>query len=228
MNTRIELGRIAGIPVYLDMFFVLIVVVFSHRYFTSGDSQIISAGLLIVAGLIGSILLHELAHAFVARLFKVAIRQIELTGLGGVIQFQSSLPRNALPRVAIYLAGPAMNYGLYLGCLELATMAAGAGKPLVVMVLLQLALINQMFAIFNLMPAFPLDGGQALDALLGRVISPIWGQRIVGALGIVVALILALMAIQGLPGSIFLLFLAFFLAELNWTMFQGAGGFGRS
>lgn len=227
MNTRLELGRIAGIPIYLDMMFLLVMFVFSHRYFTSGDSQMMSAGLLIIAGIIASILLHELGHAFTARLFKTQVEEIELTGLGGVARFGSSLPRAVLPRVAIYLAGPAANLLLWLGLEPLAITAAQSGKPIVAFVLLQLASINFVLLVFNLLPAYPLDGGHTLDAILGKFVGGLWAQRIVGMLGIVVALFVAFFAIQSLPGSIFLLFLAYFLADLNWNQFQSAGGFNK-
>jgi Zn-dependent protease len=227
MNARLELGRIAGIPIYLDMMFLLVMFVFSHRYFTTGDSQMMSVGLLIIAGIIGSILLHELGHAFAARMFKTGVSEIELTGLGGVARFSSSLPRAVLPRVIIYLAGPAANLVLWLGLAELVPVAVVNGKPIVASVLAQLAGINFFLLIFNLLPAYPLDGGHTLDAILGKLISPLWGQRITGALGCVVALVLAFFAIQSLPGSIFLLFLAFFLAQLNWEALQTAGGFKR-
>ena len=226
MNSRLELGRIAGIPIYLDMMFVLLLVIFSYRYFTSGDTQIMSAGLLIIAGLVGSILLHELGHAFAARINNTSVREIELTGLGGVARFGSSLPRGVLPRVFIYLAGPAANLVLWHGLSFLGSMAP-SDKPIVRYVLYQLAGINLYLLIFNLLPAYPLDGGHTLDAILGKFISPVWGQRIVSALGLVVSLLLALYAITSLPISIFVLFLAFWMAELNWTMLRNVGGYGR-
>lgn len=227
MNTRLELGRIAGIPIYLDMMFLLVIFVFSHKYFTSGDSQVMSAGLLIIAGIIASILLHELGHAFTARAFKTGTAEIELTGLGGVARFSSSLPRSTLARAAIFLAGPAVNLALWKGFEQLAVLAASANKPIVVFVVFQLATINFFLMAFNLLPAYPLDGGHTLDAILSRIFGPAWGQRVVGVLGVLIALFLVFIAIQSLPGSIFLLFLAFFLAELNWTQFQNAGGWRR-
>ena len=227
MNTRLALGRIAGIPIFLDRMFLLIIFVFSHKYFTSGDSQIMSAGLLIIAGVIVSILLHELGHAFAARAFKTGTAEIELTGLGGVARFSSALPRSTLARVAIFLAGPAVNLLLWKGFEQLAYMASSANKPIVLFVVLQLASINFFLMAFNLLPAYPLDGGHTLDAILGKLFGPVWGQRIVGILGVVIALLIAFFAIQSLPGSIFLVFLAYFLADLNWTQFQGAGGWGR-
>ena len=226
MHTRLELGSIAGVPIYLDMFFLLILFIFSSEYFTSGNSQTMSMGMLIIAGMIGSILLHELGHGIVARLFKVRIGHIDLTGLGGVIHFASALPRNGLKRAAIFLAGPAVSYLLSLGCGALASVAAGAGKPLVAMVLFQLAMINVYFAWFNLLPAYPLDGGNTLEALLNTVTSQIWAQRVVSVLGLVVAAYLVFLAIPTLPRSIFLLMLAFFTAELNYAAFKQVGGLG--
>ena len=92
MFTRMEIGRIAGIPIYLDMMFVLVLLIFSYPYFTAGNTQLMSAGFIIVVGLLLSILLHELGHAFAGRLFSAHVSHIELTGLGGVAHFERSLP----------------------------------------------------------------------------------------------------------------------------------------
>ncbi len=226
MNSRIELGRIAGIAIYLDMFFVLILVISSSRYFTSGDTQVMSAGLLIIAGIFGSILLHELGHAAAARLFNTRVTHIELTGLGGIAHFGSSLPRSVVKRVIIYLAGPAANVALFYAFQNLALMSAGATKPLLMLVLVQLATINLYLAIFNLLPAYPLDGGHTLDAILGRFFGAIWAQRIVSVLGLGIAALISFYAVQSLPGTIFLLLIAFIIAEQNWSAFQQVGGFG--
>jgi Zn-dependent protease len=101
------------------------------------------------------------------------------------------------------------------------------GKPFVALVLSQLAYINWFLMVFNLLPAFPLDGGHTLDAIHGKLAGPLWGKRIVGGLTIVVSVLIALYAITGLPNSIFLMFLAFWMAEMNWAQLQSAGGFRR-
>lgn len=217
MNTRMELGRIAGIPIYLDMMFVLVVVVFGYRYFTSGNLQIISLGLVVVAGVLVSILLHELGHASAGGIFGVRTREIELTGLGGVARFSTALPRSALARSGIYLAGPAVNLVLWLGLEQGAIVARGLNAPLLVSALLTLSVINFYLMAFNLLPAYPLDGGHTLDAWLGRLLGPAWSVRVVAVCGLCVCAGLVYLA---LPMDFWLLLLAFVLFQANWAAFD--------
>jgi Zn-dependent protease len=222
--TRFEIGRIAGIPIYLDMMFVLVLLVFSYPYFTGGDPQLMSAGFVIIVGLLLSILLHELGHAFAGRLFKARVSHIDLTGIGGVAHFERSLPASAFARTVIYLAGPAVNLGLWLGLGALVGEMVKSGSPMVALPLAVLASANYVLMIFNLLPAYPLDGGRTLDALLGVVLGPVWSVRIVATLGLIVAIAVALYA---LPTGIFMLLIAFFLAHANWEALQSVGGWRR-
>ena len=80
MFTRLEIGRIAGMTIYLDMMFMLVLIFFTFPYFTAGSTQAMSAGFVIVVGLLVSILLHELAHALAGGLFGARVAYIELTG----------------------------------------------------------------------------------------------------------------------------------------------------
>ena len=219
-----ELGRIAGIAIYLDMFFVLVLLLFTYPYFTSGNTQLMSAGFIIVVGLLLSILLHELGHAFAGRLFNAHVSHIDLTGIGGVAHFERSLPASALARVVIYLAGPAVNLGLWYGLGALAGEAYQGSSPMVALPLAVLASANYILLIFNLLPAYPLDGGRTLDALLGAVLGGVWATRIVATLGLVVA---AGVAYYALPTNFFMLLIAFFLAQANWEALQSIGGWRR-
>jgi Zn-dependent protease len=224
MLTRMEIGRVAGIPIYLDMLFVLVVIVFCYPYFTSGNTQLMSAGLIIVAGLLLSILLHELGHAFAGRLFGAPVSHIELTGLGGIAHFERSLPRSALQRSVIYLAGPAVNLLLWQGLGALAGEAVGFGKSMLALPLAVLASSNFFLMIFNLLPAYPLDGGHTLDAWLGALFGSMWSTRIVAVLGLIVAVGVGLMA---LPNAFFLMLVALFLAQANWQALQSVGRWRR-
>jgi len=224
MFARMEIGRIGGIPIYLDMMFVLVLLFFTFRYFTSGNTQLMSAGFIIVVGLLLSILLHELGHAFAGRLFNARVSHIELTGIGGIAHFERTLPRSALARSVISLAGPAVNLGLWLGLGWLAGEARGTGNPMVSLPLGVLASANFFLMVFNLLPAYPLDGGHTLDAWLGALLGPVWSVRIVAGLGLAVAAGVALFA---LPSGFFLLIVALFLAQANWQALQSVGGWRR-
>lgn len=224
MFTRIEIARIAGIPIYLDMMFVLVLLVFTYPYFTSGSTQAMSAGFVIIVGLLLSILLHELGHAFAGRLFRAHVSHIELTGLGGLAHFERSLPRSVFARSVIYLAGPAVNLGLWLGLDWLVVEAAEAGNRILAQPFAVLAWANLVLMVFNLLPAYPLDGGQTLDAWLGAILGPVWSVRIVASLGLVCAAGLVYLAF---PRSIFLLLVALFLAMTNWQKLQSLGRWQR-
>ena len=224
MFTRFEIGRIGGIPIYLDMMFVLVLLFFTYPYFISGSTQAMSAGFVIIVGILVSLLLHELGHALAGRPFKAHVSHIELTGLGGLAHFERSLPTSVFARTVIYLAGPAVNAGLWFAFHALARQAALSGLWMLASPLLVLAWINGVLAIFNLLPAYPLDGGHTLDAWLGKLLGPVWSVRIIASLGLACAAWLAYMAI---PTNLYLLFIAFFLALLNWQKLQGLGRWQR-
>jgi Zn-dependent protease len=220
MFTSFEIGRVAGIPIYLDMMFALVLIIFTYPYFTAGSTEAMSAGFVIIIGLMLSILLHELGHAFAGRPFNAHVSHIDLTGLGGIAHFERSLPRSAFARSLIYLAGPAVNLALWQGLSWLSGEARGIGSPLLALPLAVLASANFYLMIFNLLPAYPLDGGHTLDAWLGAILGGTWATRIVAVLGLAVAVGLALFA---LPSGIFLLLVALFLGQANWQALQSVG-----
>jgi len=217
---RLELGRIAGMTIYLDMMFMLVLIFFTFPYFTAGSTQALSAGFVIVVGLLVSILLHELAHALAGGLFGARVAYIELTGIGGVAHFERSLPRSALARSVIYLAGPAANFVLWHAFDALAGGAFASGNRMLALPLDVLGSSNFVLMLFNLLPAYPLDGGHTLDAWIGALLGPVWAARIVAGLGLIVAVGVALYA---LPTGVFLLFVALFLAQVNWVALNNAG-----
>jgi Zn-dependent protease len=224
MLTRMEIGRIAGIPIYLDMFFVLVLLIFTYPYFTAGSTQAMSAGFVIVIGLLLSILLHELGHAFAGRLFGASVSHIELTGLGGVAQFERSLPSSVFARTVIYLAGPAVNLLLWLGLDALLGQTIQSGKSMLAVPIAVLAWANFALLLFNLLPAYPLDGGHTLDAWLGALFGSAWATRIVATLGLIVAAGLVYIA---LPSAFFLMLIALFLGMANWQALQDVGRWRR-
>lgn len=117
-------------------------------------------------GLFGSLLLHELAHSVVARHLGVPIKTITLFLFGGVAELESE-PTSAGAEFRIAIAGPVMSLVLAVGFWTLAKITAISGTAMSVTgVISYLALINLVLAVFNLIPAFPLDGGRMLRAWL--------------------------------------------------------------
>jgi len=129
-----------------------------------------------------------------------------------------------LARSIIYLAGPAVNLCLWFGFDALAYQAFVSGLPMLERPLLVLAWVNKVLMIFNLLPAYPLDGGLTLDAWLGRILGPVWSVRIIASLGLACCAWLSYMA---LPTNLYLLFVAVFLAMWNWQKLQSVGGWQR-
>jgi Zn-dependent protease len=171
----IPLFRLAGFQVGVDWSWLILAVlitwtlsvgVFPSYYPDLTPGLYWSMGAIAALGLFASIVLHELAHSLVARRYDVPIRGITLFIFGGVAQMEREPDRPGVEfRVAI--AGPIASLLVGLACWLLARGAAAAGLGVPIPgVLAYLAAINVILAVFNLVPAFPLDGGRMLRAAL--------------------------------------------------------------
>jgi len=151
-----RLGRVFGFPVEVNLSFLLLLGLVFLGFLGAGG--LLSVALLVLV--FGSVLLHELGHALVARRLGVHVAGIELSFFGGAAKMVQ-LPRSADHEIAIAAAGPAVS--LMLGGIGL-----GLGLALHVEVLAWLGWVNFVLAGFNLIPALPMDGGRILRALLTR------------------------------------------------------------
>jgi Zn-dependent protease len=177
MDESIPLGRIAGIRVGANWSLVLM---FGLIVFTLTGSELPHAApgystaaytLVAVAAVVvfyASLLAHELAHALVARRRGIQVEGIVLWVLGGVSKLKSDAV-DAAGELRIAIAGPATSLALGLGFFGLSRLAA-VGEPgsLLAGTLGWLGWVNALLAAFNLLPAFPLDGGRVLRSLLWR------------------------------------------------------------
>ncbi|MCI2417982.1 site-2 protease family protein [Saccharopolyspora sp. K220] len=203
MNGTVPLGRIAGVRVGMHWSVVGIVVVvavglagYQLPAVFPGHSPVsyVLAGLAAAVLLLGSLLGHELAHAVVARRNGVAVEGITLWLLGGVARLRDEA-RSPGADLRIAVVGPAASAVLAVLFGALAWIAYLAGlRGLVVAVLVYLAMLNVVLAVFNLLPAAPLDGGRVLRAALwrwrgDRYQAAVWSAR--AGLGLGYLLVLA-------------------------------------
>lgn len=172
----IRIGRLAGIPIGIQPLWLLIVALITWSlgaaYYPSEVSGI-SPGLSYALGLasalllFASILLHELGHAIVARRHGVEIEEIDLWLLGGVAKM-SSYPKTAGDELRYAVAGPAVTAVITLVFGAVALLLPTSFSPEARAVVDYQLFVNAAILVFNLLPAFPLDGGRIARALLWR------------------------------------------------------------
>ncbi len=230
-----RVGKIAGIPVGVSPLWLVIVALFTwvlgSSYFPEQVPGISPAaayglGLASVLLLFASILAHEFGHALVARRRGIEVQEIDLWLLGGVSRMrgEAHAPGDEL-RYA--LAGPAVTAVLAL-CFGAAALLAPAATPAAVRALVEYqALINCVLLFFNLMPAFPLDGGRVLRALLwrrsGSLVPATETAAGVGrAFGYLLILLGGLEFLAGAPEGLWLALIGFFVVSAAGAEVRGA------
>jgi Zn-dependent protease len=156
-----KLTRLAGIDVFLHPTFLLLL-----AYVGMVQGGI--GSILLVSSVFGCVLLHELGHALMARRFGIETEDITLYPIGGVARLRR-MPRAPGAELLIALAGPAVNLLIVLGLVAIGSLglvgSSWSPDP-IVSFMDELVLINLGLALFNLIPAFPMDGGRVLRALL--------------------------------------------------------------
>jgi len=220
-----NVGRIFGIPIRIHFTLLLLLLWFAWIELQSGGEALGGSGdpapgswmavalrVLFIAGLFASVLLHEIGHALIARTHGVRTNEITLYRLGGVARLRGmGTPHQEL---GIAFAGPLVNIGL-AALLAFGLILSGQWVPLAevttrgVPLLQRLALANLVLAAFNLIPAFPMDGGRMLRSLLARRLGMLRGTAIAAAIGQGVAILFGLAGL--LTGNFILVFIAFFV-----------------
>ena len=160
MNASFKIGNAFGIPVRIHATFLLLV----YALLVFFERPLVALGLTGMS--FGCVLLHELGHSLVARGFGLRVADITLWPLGGIARM-SEIPENTRIEALIAIAGPAVNFALAgVGFLALTTgLALGLPSPEILILFIG---ANVVQGTFNLLPAFPMDGGRVLRAFLGR------------------------------------------------------------
>jgi Zn-dependent protease len=205
----VRLFRILGIDIRIDLGWALIATfiawslaqgVFPQLYEGFSATAYWQMAIAAVVGLAASIILHELAHSVVAKAFGLPLKSITLFVFGGVASLEEE-PKTPLAEFLMAIAGPLMSVGLALAFGWSARQAAEAA-PTATGALEYLALINWVLAIFNMVPAFPLDGGRVFRSIVWAIkrdyfAATRWAARVGVLLGTTVMILGAFAAFTG-------------------------------
>ncbi|MCL4857771.1 MAG: site-2 protease family protein [Caldilineaceae bacterium] len=228
MGTSLTLFKLYGIEMRVHWSFLLIVAYYAFIYSGSGANPLSGAayGVLMILLLFLCVTLHELGHALVAKYYKINVPNITLLPIGGVANLER-MPDKPMQEFLIAIAGPLVNIVLaavlapFAGLALVSAMNNGelanntaavwrfAQTPGLANLVVSLAALNLLLALFNLLPAFPMDGGRILRALLAMAIPYVQATRTAVLVGRLMAGLFALWGIMG--GGVFLLLIAFFV-----------------
>jgi Zn-dependent protease len=218
MRWSIPIARIAGIRIYMHLTFLILLAWIAFTWYSRGRSpderlSLALRGIGFTLATFGIVVLHELGHAMAARMFGVRTRDIILLPIGGVARLER-MPDKPWQELIVAVAGPAVNVVLFAaGASVLAAQARlgeilAIGDPMRTPLLPMLTFINAWLVIFNLIPAFPMDGGRCLRALLAMAVGQLNATRLAARLGRAFAV---LFAILGLAWNPFLALIALFV-----------------
>jgi Zn-dependent protease/CBS domain-containing protein len=208
-----KIARFWGIDVYVHATFLLIIAWVAYSYWVQFQSiNAVVGGILFILALFACVVLHEYGHALMARRYGVKTRDITLYPIGGVARLER-IPEKPIEELWVAIAGPAVNvviavllggYLLASGGFSLSNLFSISDGSF----LSRLLAVNVALVAFNLIPAFPMDGGRVLRALLGLRMDHVRATQIAATVGQALAFAFGLI---GLFANPMLLFIAFFV-----------------
>jgi Zn-dependent protease/CBS domain-containing protein len=207
MRWSLNIGTIAGTAVRVHITFLLFLVWIFAADYASGGPDEAWTGLLFMVLLFACVLAHEFGHIFTARAFGVATPDVTLLPIGGVARLER-IPEEPRQEFLIAIAGPAVNVVIGLALMLLAgahldPVALSVDNAQISM-LDRLANVNLFLAVFNMIPAFPMDGGRVLRALLAIRMGHTRATETAAAIGQGVAFLLGFVGLFYNPLLIFI------------------------
>jgi Zn-dependent protease len=208
-----KIARFWGIDIYMHVTFLLIILWVAVSYLVQLHNWAAAlGGVLFILALFLCVILHEYGHALTARRYGIRTRDITLYPIGGVARLER-IPERPIEELWVALAGPAVN--VLIAAVLFAVLAATGGLPSLRELTLassnfrvRLLAVNVLLAAFNLLPAFPMDGGRVLRALLAMRMDYLRATQIAAGVGQAMAF---LFGFAGLLTDPWLLFIALFV-----------------
>ena len=215
MRSSLKIASISGIEVRIHLTFLLFLAWIWLSYYEIAGVGGATQGVLFILALFACVLLHEFGHAFAARAFGIQTADITLLPFGGVARL-NRIPDEPWQELVVAVAGPLVNVVMAVPLLFVVHEVASLDQfesienPRVEL-LAKLAYVNVMLVLFNLIPAFPMDGGRMLRALLAMAMPYARATWIAARIGQALAICLALYSVFGPNRDWILIFIAFFV-----------------
>ena len=227
MRSSLKVASIFGIEVRIHLTFLLFLVWIWFSYYQVAGFTGAVQGVLFILALFACVLLHEFGHAFAARGFGIETPDITLLPIGGVARL-NRIPDKPWQELVVAIAGPLVNV-VIAGVLIFVIHTSATLEQLEylenprVELLAKLASVNVMLVLFNLIPAFPMDGGRVLRALLAMVMPYARATQIAAWIGQGLAVVFGIFGIFGNPLLIFIAFFIFVGAQQEAAMARSKG-----
>jgi len=211
MRWSLTVGRFGGTAVKIHVTFLLLLAWIGFSGWRQGGAAAAGDSLIFIVLIFVCVVLHEFGHIVVARRYGVQASEVTLLPIGGVAAMQA-LPEKPSQEFAVAIAGPAVNFVIALALLLIVGQFDSADLQRLddpnISLLARLADANLFLAIFNLIPAFPMDGGRVLRALLAMRLGRPRATRLAASIGQAFAFGLGFL---GLFGNPLLIFIAIFV-----------------
>ena len=208
-----KIARVAGIDIYIHVTFLLLIYLVGISYWNQqGTIAAVISGVGFILAIFGCVVLHELGHSLTARRYGIRTKNISLLPIGGIASLEK-MPDDPRQEINVAIAGPAVNFVialllyLYLGFLGVQVTQdeiSLTGGPF----LYRLMVVNMFIGCFNLLPAFPMDGGRILRAALALRMDHLQATRKAASVGQFIAVGMGFLGMMYNP---FLLFIALFV-----------------
>ncbi len=224
MKTSIQIGAVMGIPIKIHISFLLVLILFPILFAMENGDNVFgfadvastplryALSMVLTILLFACVLLHELGHSWVAKRYGIAIRSITLMILGGIAAMDD-IPRDPRAEMRISIAGPAVSLGIAIFCsityLGLHNITQTPALSHITHLMWSLACINIALFTFNLIPAFPMDGGRVLRAWYAGHTPYLRATRKAVYIGKILAIVMGVFGL--LVRSPFLILIAFFV-----------------
>jgi len=188
MNWSFKLGRILGIDIFIHYTFLLLLAFVGFAHWMAGRGVVGAVtGVLFFAGLFLCVLLHEYGHALAARRYGIQTHDITLLPIGGLARLER-IPDQPAQELIVALAGPAVNVviaaGLFAGLLLRSSWQMPTEPSITSGGFIErMLVVNVFLVLFNMLPAFPMDGGRVLRSLLAMRLNHARATNIAAAIG---------------------------------------------